>query len=86
MKENIEHINIEVIIEIVYKYDSRDLECVNLWNSQVSTVDAMCSRPFNYETPLLHMQNTPPTGGQEALFHFFVSPGQIPETCVGLKV
>lgn len=76
MKENIEHINIEVIIEIVYKYDSRDLECVNLWNSQVSTVDAMCSRPFNYETPLLHMQNTPRQAVKRLSFIFLFRPGK----------
>ncbi|KOS41666.1 hypothetical protein ACN38_g7464 [Penicillium nordicum] len=48
---------------------------MNLGNSKLSTMDAMrCSRSFNYETPLLHMRNTPPTGGQESFI--FVSPGE----------
>lgn len=62
------------ILEDVYKYDFHGSRECEPW--ELKAVNRGCHALFplfNYETPLLHMRNTPPTGGQESCI--FVSPG-----------
>lgn len=77
MKENKNRkqiIEILQILEDVYKYDFHGSRECEPW--ELKAVNRGCHALFplfNYETPLLHMRNTPPTGGQESFI--FVSPG-----------